>query len=386
MMFYYAHSKAGGIVWCVLACAAFFLSGCRHHPVDSDPGFSERFVWFKSHPDETRQDVEKGVLWSMSFLGAETPQPDVFTWYSDTSFVLDLKRLGFGPNAELALKRILYELKQSEFYALHSGIDLGRFISLCLLSSHHYYAITGVPATLEEFIEDASWSEPATAVTRSTVSKETRIVKLPEYRISNKSVFVASVEHINEDGTRTPLETEVFDIMPNGQLRFGVYNSSGQRVPYSDPEHSQAGKPSKCLWCHETVVNRSFIAFEPIPGYLTRQQFNDSVLAHQSRIDRWRMTLHSAIDYDDKQAHTLAELLYLGFMEPDLNRVSLEWAMNALEVQARLKDLSPKDSEEFAFLKNRYHRSEVDARGPYSVVRVSAEAREFSNFEPNLLQ
>ena len=108
----------------------------------------------KGYPEETKEDVITGLTWGLSFLGAALPAEDLSTaveWKSENQFLLNLEKVGFNQDARQAWKAILDTLKKSEEYKLHGGIDVGRFITLTLNSTNHYYAITGAEERYADF-------------------------------------------------------------------------------------------------------------------------------------------------------------------------------------------------------------------------------------------
>ena len=53
-------------------------------------------------------------------------------------------------------------------------------------------------------------------------------------------------------------EFDLIDLMPNGQLRYAVYGLDGVLLPYSSSDYGLAGKPAKCMWCHEGIISPLF--------------------------------------------------------------------------------------------------------------------------------
>src|ERR1044071_3901292 len=75
-----------------------------------------RLRWIKSYPTETKNDIVTGLLWSLSFLGAELPggsKERAIVWDGERTFRLDLVAAGFTPAAQQPLRELLTELKNS---------------------------------------------------------------------------------------------------------------------------------------------------------------------------------------------------------------------------------------------------------------------------------
>src|SRR5262245_54313304 len=62
--------------------AVVLLSSCGDRPPPADPDLSIELRWIESYKGEHRSEVETGILWSLSFLGAALPArgPDPLSW------------------------------------------------------------------------------------------------------------------------------------------------------------------------------------------------------------------------------------------------------------------------------------------------------------------
>jgi hypothetical protein len=187
------------------------------------------------------------------------------------------------------------------------------------------------------------------------------------------------------DHTFSPKQHEVLHIMPNGQLHFALYDAQGNLMDADDTTYTYAGKPAKCLWCHEINLLRPFYAVTAVPGYQTPQQFTSLIQADMNVLHLYRGMLGSEIDYTRTQDHTFAELLYISFMEPTAERLALDWNMSPDQVKAKLAGLPVHANTEFSYSTELYTRSDVEALAPYQSVRVSDSAREKSAYEPDLI-
>jgi hypothetical protein len=366
-----------------------FVASCKHEPfVPKDDPLKINLVWNKSYSDETQAKVDTGLLWTFSYLGAEFQSGSFergFVWDGGL-LKADFSKLGFSPNAEESITKVISAMKQSEEYKVNGGVDLGRFVSFTLLSSANYYAITGVPATLTEFLSTTEFQEKPTAIMKSGVSVGPRIVYLPQSTVAPALKFMAQEGMFDSaNATIEVQEHEVFDVMPNGQLRFAIYDGAGDLIQAADPVFSFGGKPSKCLWCHESNVNPNFNNSPSHPAFTSVGEFNQNIADYKEVLRPWRESLSSDLDFGKSQHHTYAELLYIGFMEPTVYRLASEWAMSETEVQNRLVNLTKYDHPEFEFFQGCYPRKDVDLLAPFEIIMVSDWAREPSNsIEPSI--
>jgi hypothetical protein len=60
--------------------------------------------------------------------------------------------------------------------------------------------------------------------------------------------------------------------------------------------------------------------------------------------------------------------------------------MSLSSVKSLLTGIATHDNPEFPFLKEVYHRQQIQQFAPFSSVEVSNEMRDATNFEPNLLK
>jgi hypothetical protein len=345
--------------------------------------------WSQAYTDEDQAKIETGLKWGFSFLGAALPvnsSSTYYTWKSSSLIEVDIETLGFTANAINALQKIISVLKKSEEYKKMGGIDVGRFVMLIFNAPEHYYAITGVRKHIDLFKENYSFHSDRAAIIESCVSKTHRLISLPHSNEIVKTAYMAT-EGAGSllNGTFTSGNFEVFDIMPNGQLRFAVYNESGDLIPGVDTTYTHSGKPAKCLWCHEINIEQPFYAVTSVDGYIKPEHFKDSVLTRLNTLKQFRNSLTSDLDYNLAWQHTLFELLYISFTEPSAERLSNEWQLPISEVKKILSGLQTHIHPEFSYLGNLYHRSDIEQYAPYPIIPVSSSARELSLYEPNFL-
>lgn len=340
--------------------------------------------WPRAYATENPLQVETGLLWTLSFLGADlAPEQknDLLRWNEDVLW-LDFSKAGLNPRALVKVKQLCDVLKNSDEYRAFGSIDIGRFISLSIGSSWHYYAITGA-SPLSTVLANVSFDTLQGAILRSCVADGHRIIRMPK---GNSFAFLA-MEGSGRIGHNFQVqEYELLDVMPNGQLRAALYNLDGELKPAADSGLSRAGKVAKCLWCHEITLNPNFDTTESAPGYLRASQFNAIVDQKMGLLGQQRQQLNSLIDFNQKQDHTQMELLYISFMEPSADRLAKEWRLPLAAVQQRLAGLSVHTHQEFPFLGNLYHRAETDSRAPYKTIKVPESIREKSFYEPDFLK
>jgi len=323
-------------------------------------------------------------------LGASLPasqDKQLFYWKTNSLLQVNLEKAGFSEEAKRVWQKLVTRFKESGEYTEKGGLEIGRFVMLTLNSSNHYYALTGTSNNYQSFRNRYSFEPKKAAVIESEVSKKHRIIEFPGDSSIAKTAYIAhEVDGSVISGTYSPVEFEVMDIMSNGQLRFGIYNTNGQQVPASDSTKSNAGKPAKCLWCHEVNILQPFTAVTSVPGFYSPEEFKNKVLGRKTVLENQRLLLtNSSLDYNKKQDHTQMELLYISFMEPSAERLSKEWGKTVNEVQQILSGLPTHIHSEFPFLGTLYDRNDVDPLSPYNYLRVPESAREVSAYEPNFI-
>ncbi len=325
-------------------------------------------IWNKSYETQTRQDVMRGLIWDLSWLGAELPKGSFdhavkFDPADSTRFTINLDSVGFNETARNALFVICDSIMKSEEYKKHNGLDVGKFVTLTLGSSWHYYEITGVPKTLDEFKTKYSIDVTANVfgVTTSTISEGHRRILFSKDTSLFQYGFVAE-EGVGslDSGTFAPEFYECFDIMPNGQLRFVVYDEHGELASGTPSHVGDAGKPAKCLWCHEIVIQPLFIDNREVKGMLTNRGFLNIRDSMQVRLERYRLTLNTDMNWNYRPDHTLGELLYITFMEPTMMHLMNEWKMSEADVKAILGRNPPQKFEEFDYIGDVYDRNRAD--------------------------
>lgn len=332
-----------------------------------------------------------GLLWTLSFLGAELKKDSLehaITKTDSTKFNLNFSKLGFPEAALIALNKICDSLKNTEEYKVKQAIDLGAFVSLTLGSSAHYYSITGVERDLFKILGKHKSEQPIVfPVTKSLISKHIRILKLYKSGAVTEWLFIAEEGEGDILKNKFKAKTfEVFDIMQNGQLRFAIYDENGKIINASPKNLSEAGKPAKCLWCHEIVVQPLYTNNDSIKGSVTQAEFQELVKEMMFKLNLYRKNLNGEIDYSKTQDHSLAERLYIGYMEPSLMKLSREWGIPVNKLKNILKNNKTHTHPEFTFFGDIYYRDSINSLAPFGPCIQPFNIREQDAREPDFIK
>jgi hypothetical protein len=368
-------------ILCVITAIFILWSSCVYNDIRPDTSdLTVTVRWTRAYPAETKEEVMTGLAWSLSFLGASLPQGSLnraVYWTADDRFILDIREAGFPEASWPAWAQLIEAFQQSEEYTARGAIDLGRLVTLTLNSTNHYYAITGVPKTLSDFRARYNFDPKKAAVLKSTIAFGHRMIEIANAGRFQEIAFIAREgDGLIEEHTFSEKEFEAMDLMPNGQLRFALYDINGNLKTSASPELTLAGKPAKCLWCHEIHLIAPFQDYPVADGYYNKDEFSALVA---SRVQ--------LIDFKKTSDHTQAELLYISFMEPSAERLAAEWGLTVDEVRNKLKDAPTHKHNEFSFLGDAlYSRKDVDHFTPYEVISAPDDARNFSANEPAIIQ
>jgi len=100
------------------------------------------------------------------------------------------------------------------------------------------------------------------------------------------------------------------------------------------------------------------------------------------KLEMFHAASNSYIKYSDKKVHTQAEYIYLSYYEPNAKRLAMEWNVSESKVIDLLGGIGTHTNPEFSFLKNVYHRREVENFSPIKSLPAASDSRESSVFEP----
>lgn len=367
---------------------ALIIIGYTYYNLNKSENLVINLQWHQGPFIENEEDMKTGLAWALSSLGAELPTGSLdsaMTEISSTVFALNLSLVGFSTSAEKALQKIVTEIKLSEAYQANDYVEMGRLVMLTLNSSFHYYEITGAPKTLDQFKAKYRFQGKICRVINSAVSQVPRRIDVAEAGTFDQIAYI-SIEGSGsfEENTFEPEEYEVMDFMPNGQLRFALYDQKGYLKQSANSAITAAGKPSKCLWCHETTIQPFFTPSPVLDGtdFLSAKDFLKIRGDYLTLVSRYRTGLDSDVDFTKKQDHALMERIYLGFMEPSKDQLVEEWGLPEQKVKEVLADFQTHAQEEFKF-DGLYDRVDIDRVAPYKSVLVPTSTREFSENELN---
>ncbi|MBS0579619.1 MAG: hypothetical protein JSR36_10200 [Proteobacteria bacterium] len=370
--------------------SALAVFGCGHRPEPPRrPELTIQLRWIKGYPAETRRNVETGMDWALSFLGATLPSvsQDLYSWHGNV-VTLDLDAAGLAPEAAPAWIALLATLKASDEYRRVGALDIGRFVTLTLCSSPQYFALTGASPSFAEFQARHPQERKSAAVVESGIAKGNRLVEIgPPGRVAD--IFFVAFEGTGSiaDGSFNKVEIETLDFMPNGQLRFGLYDLAGHQKPGTTPELTDAGKPSKCLWCHEINLQQPYKNVTDLPGYYSTAEFRNIVRERMNAVRLYRANLKSRVDFSRTNDHTYAELLYLSFAEPSAARLALEWNEPEAKIRQMLAGSRTHAQRERPVLGDQlYDRADIDRFAPYQTIRVPSQLREAGGYDPDLIK
>lgn len=337
--------------------------------------------WNKAYDDDTIDKSLIGLKWGLSYVGATLPSSNSGFLKTDFIITIDIKKLGFDDNAKQKMLQLVEKIKATSEYQNNNAVDLGRFVTQLLGASEHYYKIVGTPKTLTEVLNQYTLLPQKGYVDNSGVSLEHRIIQFSEQNGFNQVFVSEEVDPV----TGEIYEYETIELLPNGQLRFGIFDIEGNRKNNADASHSNAGKPAKCMWCHESNIQPLFYPNNDYAGFLSYTDFRDTLLGYRESNRNQKLALTNGVSFAETQQHTLTELLYISFMEPSAERLSLEWNLPITQVQNLLSGLPTHVYDEFPFLGTLYDRKDVEALSPFQGLSVSSQVREESQIEVNHL-
>jgi hypothetical protein len=374
------------------------LSGCSRadqgKPLSPrDPDLVIQLRWLQSYPGQSRAKANTGLFWALSFLGAKLPADAAIISWSGNVVSVDLDAARVPQGSREAWKKLVRLLKSSDEYRAMGGMDMGRFVYLSLCGSDQYYALTGVTKTYAEFRARHSFAPRQVAIVESAVAHGNRLIEAGQGGGIDSVAFVAFEGAGSlRDHTFQKADIETLDLMDNGQLRFGLYDLEGNLKATTTRSLTAAGKPSKCLWCHEINVQPPFKNVTDLEGYYTTKEFRGLVKGDMQIIANYRRTLAAQVDFTRTQDHSNAEDLYMSFAEPTAIRLAAEWNMPLERVKKLLASHNLKTHPHSRAIDDGilgdelYDRNEVDSLAPYKTIRGPSDMREASSYEPNLLQ
>ncbi len=338
--------------------------------------------WNPSHDTQTINDAVTGLRWALSYIGAYNTNTKTFGISVKNDLIrINLKELGFQEKTKQAILKLNNKIKKTEAYKHNKSLDLGHYISLLIGVSKHYYKFVDIPKDLNELLSKYQLKPYKGKIDNSLVSLQHRVIEYSN-QSGLKQLFISKeIDSLNGN----ILEFETIELMGNGQLKFGIYDETGKRKLSANPQNTKAGKPGKCIWCHESKISPLFTPQRNYESYMSHEQLDDTLVFYKNTLFEKQLTLTKGVDYNKLQEHTQMELLYISFMEPSAKRLSSEWNIPLQEVQMKLSSLKTHKHKEFSFLGDLYHRKDVMHYEPYNSLEVSSSIREKSINEVNYI-
>lgn len=375
------------LVFCVT-----FIATCNS--IDDEPeevpkNYEISFTWFEGSLVPDYEALKAGLNWTVSTLGAVLPangiDNGILSVDNDKKIMrFDFSKVGFRPKPLEKLHVVLSRLKASGIYKELGHVELGRLIVLTLNSTYHYYEITEVPETLSEFKNRYPFPGPMILVVNSIVANTDRRIEVAKASNFEEIAYLSEEgEYDTLAGTFEVAEFEAKDLMPSGQFRFALYDKDGFLKKGADPITTAAGKPAKCLWCHETYI-QPFFTPNPVlekDEFLTQEEFISLNDTYTDMMLKQREGLAYPL-FDSLHHHTWMEKIYQDFMEPSLEQIALEWRMSVEDAFKLVGHLPTHTQHEYG-VENLYYRKDVDPLSPYGIVQVPDSDRELSDYEPN---
>jgi hypothetical protein len=349
--------------------------------------------WYPAPALQKKEEFTTGLVWLFSYLGAKLPAENFkegIKFIESKKIEIDINELGFSETAITNLEKLITLVKQTQEYKDKGGIDAGRFFALCFNNTYHYYKITNAPKTFNDFsAQYASLAYKTFVCDTSSISNSSRIFNYTVDDLNIQKNYFISHEGEGRYSSGNFLKSgiiEAFDYMDNGQPRFVIYNQQGDLYAPKDRLAHRAGKPAKCMWCHESGMQPLFSGTGNISGFVSREDFLEDQRIFTSKLKAFHAQTNAQLNFSDNKAHTQGEYIYLCFNEPNAARLADEWNISEDAVKKMLSGIPTHINYEFPFLKDVYYRAQIEKYAPYSSIAVSDEMREATNNEPNYLK
>ncbi len=358
-----------------------FISSCINDPIEPyahDPN-EITLKWNASYDAEKMENAITGLNWALSHVGArQLANPTI----SNTYLTINLQQLQFPDYGHTAMYSLHKNLQGSEEYLRNSSFDLGKYITLLVGSSPHYYEITGTPIHLKDILSQYHLQPKKGFLNNSSISPNHRTLSFSSPNGLHQLFLSTEIDSVSKQ----VLEFETLEISENGQPIFAIFSADSIRLDYADPAISTSGKPAKCMWCHESKINPLFSKQSNYPGYLTAKQLEDTLIFFRSHHESKQTTLPNGVDFSQNEEHVQMELQYIMYQQPSAQRLASEWNMTIAEVEALLINQLKINNTEFMFLPEGYVRIEVNKFAPISEIRTSTFVREPSSIEVNYIK
>ncbi len=368
---------------CAISCFALvFLMLCSCNTKTDDANILY-LRWNKSHEIDNFKKNRIGLTWALSFLGSNIALDPTLTGitYTKDRIRLDISQVGFSEKAVSHLQSLNIAIKNSEEYQKKGTIDLGRYIALTIGSSQHYYKIVDIPLQLFDLKSKYTFDTLTAYINNSSISKIDREI---QYSINNSTTKRAFISSERDTITGEIQEYETVEVMTNGLSRFALYDIQGNLKTEGDEKITRAGKPGKCIWCHESGIQPLFRKQIDVKNYMPAGDFLDSLQRYHQELKEYQDRVWQDAFIQNRRSHTNMELAYITFMEPSVEQLVNEWQMTKDEVLKKVAHLKSHHHHEFDFLGDLYHRKDIDSLAPFKVLEVPENLRERSHNEENV--
>ncbi|MEC7948281.1 MAG: hypothetical protein VX265_12010 [Myxococcota bacterium] len=279
-----------------------------------------------------------GLWWSLAGLGASPSSDaigDVSVDGSGMRFTLHADALGLSREAEHMLLEGISPIEIARVQQGMPYVELGRLLQRTLYEPWVYYAVTGACRELEDWEVRLPHGAPTVAITDSLLTDGARLLKFSPDPVDASDIAWAAEEGEGrpETGDFRARATEVVDLMPNGRFRYAIYDDSGSLAPVADPEHTPAGQPGRCMWCHENHLMTT-VRQPDIDGHLAFDDFVEEIGRQQAMVESARRAIGGLVDWETHAVHTWGEVLVEGFLQAPTSRLAAEWSVPTETVES----------------------------------------------------
>lgn len=339
--------------------------------------------WNQSYPEDSLERQKAGLTWALSFLGSNISLDSTLTGITHTKEVirLDVSKVGFPDKAMPHLQSLHTVIQNSEEYQIKGSIDLGRYVALTIGSPNHYYKIVDIPLQLVDLKSQYTFDTLTAYINNSSISKIDREI---QYSINNNNYKRAFISAERDTITGEIQEFETVEVMTNGLSRFALYDIEGNLKVVGDEGVTGAGKPAKCMWCHESGIQQLFRKQIDVKNHLSSGDFLDSLQRYNRELRVYQDRVWQDSLILNRRLHTEMEIAYISFMEPSVEQLTNEWQIPQEEVLKKVAHLKSHRHHEFDFLGDLYHRKDIDLLAPFQVLEVPEYIREVSSNEGNV--
>ncbi|SNS12931.1 hypothetical protein [Dokdonia pacifica] len=370
-------SKHSIIYYILIICIT--ICSCSNKGTTQDPNIIY-LKWNKSYPKDALERNKSGLKWALSFLGSTIALDTTLTGITHNNDIikLDVSNSGFTKKAIPHLQELNRIIQNSEEYQKRGHIDMGRYVALTIGSSNHYYKIVDTPLHLYDLEASYTFDTLTAFINNSGISHIDREI---QYSINNKPNRLAFISAERDTVTGEIQEYETVELMPNGHSRFALYDIEGNLKTVGDKIVTRAGKPAKCMWCHESNIQPLFSKQLDVVGYIPSNDFLDSLKRYNNALKKYQREVWRDSVFLNRRLHTEMEIAYIKFMEPSIEQLANEWQLSQEDVLKKVAHLKSHRHHEFDFLGDLYHRIAIDSLAPFKVLEVPESIREASSNE-----